>query len=304
MPRQRRRNRRRNLRLGFNVGFSPDPERDAQLAGQSGGKFLRFPVHGPAPDFRALDKFAQAASRAGIKPLISLAGHAEDVPQTKRERQQFARNAAEIARRYDTAGIEVWNEPNSFNFGGAMRPKDYAKLLAATKRQVRRTGANDKIIAGNTAPIRQGSNLGAEWTTWLKQVKKHAPKKGLEWAIHSYPGVGRRKRGANQTIRQAKRARRITGQRPWVTEVGFSRARGGDRAQTRRFRRAFKGLSRHAKAMNVFALGETGLAATDNPDVFEQWAGMALNEGDAALEELARLSRRSRRRRLRQMMVT
>lgn len=285
--------RRRRLRVGYNVGYNPDADEAAQHSRRGGGRWLRFPASGMNPNWDYLDNYVRATKKAGVKPLISLAGPGSEMPRTRRQRRQFARTAAEVAKRYNTAGIEVWNEPNSKHFGGAIPAKKYAKLLRTTKRQIKRTGEKDRIFAGNTAPIKKGSKMGRAWAPWLKRVQKHGPKKGVEWAIHSYPGVGRRKRGAGQTIRQAKRARRITGQKPWVTEVGFSRARHGRRGQKKQYRRAYRGLSKHAKGMNVFALGQTAQASEANPDIAATWGGMSMGPGVPAY----RYFRRQRRRR-------
>ncbi len=180
----------------------------------------------------------------GLRPLWVLhdapcwAAAPDDCAQTEKppdpdHYDEFAAFAAELARRYpDSAGIEVWNEPNYGEFwGGAADPEAYGELLGQVATAVHTAAPGMPVIMAGLVPL-QGTNYATmKDEEFLRRAyETGGPQLADAIAAHPYPSVPYKDDYLGKIRSILFRYRRVMSEfgdlaRPlWVTEVGFSTA--------------------------------------------------------------------------------
>ena len=110
------------------------------------------------------DRNYQSLLAAGVQPVWTLidapcwaadGGCAGDInPPADNRLADYGAAAAQVALRYpQSAGIEIWLEPNVTDFwGAAPEPNKFSDLVKATSSAVRATGSQVPLITGGLAP--------------------------------------------------------------------------------------------------------------------------------------------------------
>lgn len=157
-------------------------------------------------DFREYDEIYGALRREGVKPLwivmfapswawepgIQCAGDCRFPPGRRAERH-WREIVALIARRYpESAGIELWNEPNLTAFWKPRPdPRRYLRLLKQGYRAVKRVRPRLPVALGGLNNIQVTDELGnislADFTRALYDGGAHKHMDAL--SFHPYPAV-------------------------------------------------------------------------------------------------------------------
>ncbi|MGH2986665.1 MAG: hypothetical protein ACRDLO_08265, partial [Solirubrobacterales bacterium] len=83
-------------------------------------------------------------------------GEACRYPPSRLMDGQWAEFAAEVARRFPRAVIEVWNEPNLLNFwGSGADPQRYAELLAIAHDAIKQQSPSTTVLGGALANVQR-----------------------------------------------------------------------------------------------------------------------------------------------------
>ena len=151
---------------------------------------------------------------------------------------EFAKFAATAAQRYpESAGFEVWNEPNYPTYwGGPPDPEAYADMLKTVADAIHEVDPDMTVVSAGLSPHADTDTSGSDgFREFLIQMyERGAATKADAIGIHPYPGVGpgedylkdvRIHLGKVQNVMD----RYGDGARPlWATEFGASTA--GDKA--------------------------------------------------------------------------
>lgn len=237
--------------LGYGEVFQPG-QLDPELIERSGAEIGRRPLNWtsvePSPgefDWSLYDQVDDEMQAAGLEPLWVVTsapcwaaadpGCKPDQPSYAPARENFddfAAFVAAVAERYpDSAGIEVWNEPNLERFFiGSGGPKFYAEMLTATADAVAATETGVPVVAAGLSPVVESGPERTEWTGYLAEVLAGG---GLEAVdaigLHPYsvfePGRSVAPK-AERMISEAEAALAAAEvELPiWITEVGVSTA--------------------------------------------------------------------------------
>lgn len=228
--------------LGLNDDWLSLPPTAVTAADGLGADIARFPVIAPAAErgpessaWEPLDRTVASLRAANIRPLLVVCSepcHAWSISPT------YVSFIVSLAYRYPDAAIQVWNEPNLSGF----EPAPYADLVRAVRAAV---PAETQLVAGGAGPV-------WEWEAWTRRTFRRLRGLDLVPAVHLYPEARRlrsKKRARHARINSYVSdaygdLRRLTGRRPWVTEVGFSSTTefGSEAAQALGLDRALEAL--------------------------------------------------------------
>lgn len=126
-----------------------DPQR-AWNWGPSDALYRDFQAVGVRPIWT----FSNAPCWAADPSVACAPGGAGFSPPSQAAVADYARAAAEIAKRYpNSAGIEIWQEPNGVKFWGARPdPARFSELVGQSAAAVDATGSGVAVISGGLAP--------------------------------------------------------------------------------------------------------------------------------------------------------
>ncbi|HEX6116735.1 MAG TPA: hypothetical protein VFY99_06505 [Solirubrobacterales bacterium] len=167
-------------------------------------------------------------------PLIHAAVGPCEMPPRPAMDLEWAEYAAEVARRFPRATIEVWNEPNTDDFWRpAPDPKRYAELLTLAYHAIKATSPGTEVVSGGLLNVRRTDPLKGEVSVRDFLSVAYASLPSIEGSadyigLHPYPvgssvGPGSRFRRAFGDLRAIRDAH---GDRTpiLVTETGVSTA--------------------------------------------------------------------------------
>ena len=150
---------------------------------------------------------------------------------------ELAEFAVAAAKRYpESAGIEVWNEPNSPDFwGGTPEPDRYAQLLKQVAGALHAEAPGMPVISAGLAPLGDTGDNPQGYSNFLARLYELGAAQSADAiGIHPYPGVGPAEDYIGEVriylgkVQQVM-ARFADSARPlWATEFGVSTA--GERA--------------------------------------------------------------------------
>ena len=269
--------------FGFNDNWGSQPAQVLDLLDDTEAGIARMSIAWSAVEYKqgtydwtGADRLYAKLLAMGIKPLwVAIdapcwaqpepgrctAGHNQLRPAPAYY-DEYARWAAAAAARYpESAGIEVWNEPNYPLFwGGWPDPDLYAKMLRLTADAIHSAAPGMKVISGGLSPHADTDKNAIGFSNFLTRLYElNAAQKADAIGIHPYPGVGpgedyiedvRVYLGKVQIVMR----RNGDGDRPlWVTEFGASTS--GDKAYSEESQAkaipAFYDLFRRASGMNI-----------------------------------------------------
>lgn len=236
--------------LGYGEVFQPD-QLDPDLLSGSGAEIGRRPLNWtavePQPDaldWSLYDQVASEMEAAGLRPLWVLTSapcwaaadpdceaNQPSYAPAQRNFADFAAFAAAVAERYpDSAGIEVWNEPNLERFFiGSGGPAFYAHMLEQVSDAVEATGTGVPVILAGLSPVLETGPGRKEWTGYLADVLATGTTGVNAVGLHPYsvfePGKSVAPK-AERMIGEAEETLEMAGvELPiWITEVGVSTA--------------------------------------------------------------------------------
>lgn len=222
----------------------PDPSSmvvPAERVRQSGAGWAREDIHWwriqPTPntwDWSFTDAAMSALIRRNIQ-IVGVLGHPpgwatghaadalSDISFYAPDRQQFARFAEEVARRYGRYihHWEVWNEPdNPLFWKPAPDPRAYAALLQDTSAALKRADPTAKVLIGGLNPFD---------TSFLQRVADAGAWSSFDiLAVHPYVDPAAPEAGNIGASADGVRALgQRYGEKPiWVTEIGWSSGPG------------------------------------------------------------------------------
>ena len=215
-------------------------EESARLTRRAGGTISRLTLDWrsaePTPgafDFRPYDRIYRALRRRGVKPLwipmfaprwawdsgTSCSGDCRFPPSAAAD-PAWRRLLARIARRYpESAGIEVWNEPNSILF---WRPRPdvqrYLRLLASAHRAVKRADPRMPVITGGLANLESDEDGNVGLDRFAEEMgEANVSRYSDALGLHASPS--RDDELLEPALEKILRAAELP---VWVTEVGAS----------------------------------------------------------------------------------
>jgi len=202
-------------------------------------------------DWKMYDALYERLLAQGIKPLwlildapcwsqpdpdACLAGTSQIRPAPEHY-DEMAEFAVAAAKRYpESAGIEVWNEPNSRDFwGGEPEPDNYAQMLRTVATQLHERVPGMPVVSAGLAPHGNADDSPAGFSNFLERMYElGAAQQADAIGLHPYPGVGPQGDYLGEVrvylgkVQQVM-ARFADSARPlWLTEFGVST--GGERA--------------------------------------------------------------------------
>ena len=202
-------------------------------------------------DWQMFDALYERLLARGIKPLWTIldapcwaqphpaacaAGESELRPAAAHY-DELAEFAVAAAKRYpESAGIEVWNEPNSPDFwGGTPEPDRYAQLLKQVAGALHAEAPGMPVISAGLAPLGDTGDNPQGYSNFLARLYELGAAQSADAiGIHPYPGVGPAEDYIGEVriylgkVQQVM-ARFADSARPlWATEFGVST--GGERA--------------------------------------------------------------------------
>ncbi len=143
----------------------------------------------------------------GIKPLWSIlaapcwaqpdpgacSGGNDQLRPSQAHYDEMAAFAVAAAKRYpESAGIEVWNEPNYPRFwGGWPEPELYAKMLKTTAAALHSQVPGMPVVSGGLSPHSDSDKHAIGFSNFLERLYElGAAQEADAIGIHPYPGVG------------------------------------------------------------------------------------------------------------------
>jgi hypothetical protein len=236
--------------------------------------FIVFPDIKPVPpvanyDFSGLDKLIGDAARHRIRALPFIVGSPSWVPHGSQDPPDaWSEFVAAVVARYGGSGTfwsenpgiprvpvkawQIWNEQNSRAFYFSKpSPRSYASLLRAASTAIHSQDPQADVVLGGMAEL-AGSSKAKTGTKYLRALYRI---KGIKRyfdaiAVHAYA------KEASVAVDQVERFRREMlrahdrGAGLWVTEIGWSSAKGGSplavgrSGQASRLRESFGKLAR------------------------------------------------------------
>lgn len=154
-----------------------------------------------------VDQLYAKLSARGIKPLWSILsapcwaqpdpgacnGGDNQIRPAQSHYDEMAAFAVAVAQRYpESAGIEVWNEPNYPRFwGGWPEPDLYAKMLKEVAGALHKEVPGMPVISGGLSPHSDSDTHAIGFTNFLERLYElGAAQEADAIGIHPYPGVG------------------------------------------------------------------------------------------------------------------
>jgi polysaccharide biosynthesis protein PslG len=154
---------------------------------------------------------------------------------------------------------QIWNEQNSKSF---YRPKPsakkYVKLLQASNDAIKSLDPGADVVLGGMAEL-AGSRKATPGARYLEQLydRKGAKKHFDGVALHPYGAKLKAAQEQVELFRKAMKRGRDGGADLWITELGWSSARGGNplnrgpQGQAARLKQAFKYFKKRRGKLNV-----------------------------------------------------
>jgi hypothetical protein len=245
-------NEARKVAVGFNDNAVTEgvasPERTAQLLAGVGAKVDRVQINWgwiePEPGRLSMapyDAIYKADLARGIRPLFNLAfappWAAEDgcdasrshCPPSPRHYDDAARTAAAIASRFPkSAGIEIWNEPNTPHFWAPRAdPVAYARLLAACYAAIKKAVPSMRVAGGSmsSSPFSDAGYVFAP--DFLRRIYETEGRGVMDvLSVHDYPEPGDASADSgSDVLEQVRSVRDEFGDAKtpiWITETGIS----------------------------------------------------------------------------------
>ncbi|MCD6015060.1 MAG: hypothetical protein K0R88_1144 [Solirubrobacterales bacterium] len=201
----------------------------------------RIPLPWNSTDFAGYNRIYQQLEGLGIKPIFTIWGSTEYVPTP----QEYAERASEIAQRYPTAALQIWNEPNSVDFG-RIPPERAAALTTAAAEAIRSVNPGARIVGPSVMPFPWERN---GWKAYIGALYRNVPRElDVEVGLNLYPygGPGETMRSIERVYRRAARYGKVH-----VTEVGLVAAEYGAK-QARMSARVYGLLSRLGARSIIF----------------------------------------------------
>jgi hypothetical protein len=239
--------------FGYNEDWRTHPDK-YDLLGASGADVARQtivwtdldpPDH--TEDFthwRPYDRIYAELMRRGIRPLwvlfddCAFGGECPSgVPGLAPDKyDDYARAAAHVARRYpDSAGIEVWNEPNLRAFWSNPDPVAYGELVRMVAPAVDAANPDMPLITAGLFPVPVSDENGITHEEFLRRAYETG---GLQAAdaigAHPYPSGGFRDDYLGSVRARLYEQLSVmsefgdAGKPIWVTETGVSTSSGKD----------------------------------------------------------------------------
>lgn len=242
---------------------SAGSERLAELKAGAGAEVARFTLRweivqptdqrrGPNRyRWEQYDEYVTELREAGLRPLPMLLGapswaraerhrscQDQVCPPRFGEMREFARLARAVARRYpDSAGIEIWNEPNlAYYWGGRPDPVAYARMYRLARKKIRKLTRSIPMVSAGLSPVLEGNRSRFSVEDYLREMYAKLGRglgPGGRLGIHAYPGPGevRSSQPGGRFAGALLQARRVRGdldrgRKLWVTEYGSSTTRG------------------------------------------------------------------------------
>jgi hypothetical protein len=110
--------------------------------------------------------FAPPWARAGLLAQTCTSRAYCAYPPARDMDGEWAQFAAEVARRFPKAAIEIWNEPNmQFFWKPSPDPARYAELVTAAYRAIKQVNPDTPVVAGSLAPAQSLAPAG-NLTMW------------------------------------------------------------------------------------------------------------------------------------------
>jgi hypothetical protein len=167
-------------------------------------------------------------------PLVHAPAGPCEMPPRPAMDPQWVQYAAEVARRFPRATLEVWNEPNTDDFWRpAPDPRRYAELLTLAYHAIKAVSPQTEVVSGGLLNVRRTDPLKGEMSVRQFLSAAYSSLPSMEGSadyigLHPYPsgasvGAGSRFRRAFTDLRSVRDAH---GDRTpiLVTETGVSTA--------------------------------------------------------------------------------
>lgn len=235
--------------VGYNDTLIPSAE-SRDLLAASGAAVVRRPLNWTAveaepgeADWAATDLVYEQLAEAGVRPIWTVTSApcwAAADPACKpnlpsyapapEHFADFAAFSAEVAERYpDSAGIEVWNEPNleRFYIGGG-DARSYSDLFNQTAAAIADAGSDVPLIAAGLSPVlpEQADGDRYAWEPYLETMIDSGVAESADGiGLHPYSAFEPGTEFIANATGQLQAAERIVGSEPiYVTEVGLTTA--------------------------------------------------------------------------------
>lgn len=235
--------------IGYNDTLVPT-EGGNELLAASGAEVVRRPLNWtavePSPgvfDWGLTDVIYDQLADAGVRALWTVTSAPcwaaadpacePDLPSYAPAPEHFADFAdfnAAVAERYpDSAGIEVWNEPNleRFHIGGG-DARSYTELFNLTAGAVHETDSEVPVIAAGLSPVlpEQEDADHYAWEPYLRAMVDGGVAETADGiGLHPFSAFEPGSEFIANASRQLTSAERIVGDEPiYVTEVGLTTA--------------------------------------------------------------------------------
>lgn len=235
--------------VGYNDTLIPS-EASMELLEESGADVVRRPLNWtavePQPgelDWGPTDIVYEQLADAGVSPIWTITSapcwaaadpackpNLPSYAPSERRFADFAEFSAAVAERYpDSAGIEVWNEPNLERFfigGGDARA--YSEMFNQTAAAIEAADSEVPVIAAGLSPVlpEQADGDRYAWEDYLEtMVESGVPESADGIGLHPYSAFEPGSEFIANATGQLRDAERIVGSEPiYVTEVGLTTA--------------------------------------------------------------------------------
>lgn len=235
--------------VGFNDILLPSAD-SGELLAASGAGVVRRPLNWTAVeaesdqlDWAATDAVYDQLEEAGVRPIWTTTSapcwaaadpackpNMPSYAPARKHFEDFAEFNAEVVERYpDSAGIEIWNEPNleRFYIGGG-DARSYSELFNLTAAAVEETGSEVPVIAAGLSPVLPEQEDGDRyaWEPYLETMIEEGVAEGADGiGLHPYSAFEPGSEFVANATGQLEAAEEIVGEEPiYVTEVGLTTA--------------------------------------------------------------------------------
>lgn len=196
--------------FGYNDDWIFEDPRAFDMAAETGSQVARTGVSwaGVEPERGAynwwsLDRMYERLLERGQRPLWALMvapcwaqgdpGRCDTAHPAPRHYDAYADFAVKVAQRYpQSAGIEVWNEPNYPRFWGGWPDAElYSKMLKQTADAIHAQAPGMPVVSGGLSPHADSDRNAIGFSNFLDAMYRHGGAQAADAiGIHPYPGVG------------------------------------------------------------------------------------------------------------------
>jgi hypothetical protein len=235
--------------VGYNDTLIPSEE-STELLAESGADVVRRPLNWTAVEpqpgelqWGPTDVVYEQLADAGVSPIWTITSapcwaaadpackpNLPSYAPSEESFDAFAEFSAAVAERYpDSAGIEVWNEPNleRFYIGGG-DARSYTELFNRTAAAIEATGSEVPVIAAGLSPVlpEQADGDRYAWEDYLETMIEGGVAENADGiGLHPYSAFEPGTEFIANATGQLRAAERIVGGEPiYVTEVGLTTA--------------------------------------------------------------------------------